>query len=232
MAAAAGYVLQHRQPIIKFHFAPARWQAELENRSPGVPPDHGSRHRRGMMIMSHIGDPIRGTTANTRRCHQVRPARGSLRAWKACSNDTKTTSGSAPTWAATRKTLADCNRCWIGSPSCTGLQRHAMDGPRDHQHRDASRDFFIRNQDRILFGSDQVSGDDRNYDFYASASGASQAMETANAVPRHPGPRSAADRQPVLRGWRCPMLFCKSSTTTTPSADGRRWRFHRSLIFN
>src|SRR5207248_4386124 len=29
--------------------------------------------------------------------------------------------------------------------------------------RDQAREFFIRNQDRILFGSDQVSGDDRGF---------------------------------------------------------------------
>ncbi len=34
--------------------------------------------------------------------------------------------------------------------------------------RDPAREFFIRNQDRILFGSDQVSGDDRGFDFLAS----------------------------------------------------------------
>jgi predicted TIM-barrel fold metal-dependent hydrolase len=31
-----------------------------------------------------------------------------------------------------------------------------------------ARDFFIRNQDRILFGSDQVSGDERSTEFFAS----------------------------------------------------------------
>ncbi|HMB94733.1 MAG TPA: hypothetical protein VKK61_01705, partial [Tepidisphaeraceae bacterium] len=36
------------------------------------------------------------------------------------------------------------------------------------KQRDAARDFFIRNQDRLLFGSDQVSGDDRGFDFLAS----------------------------------------------------------------
>jgi hypothetical protein len=34
--------------------------------------------------------------------------------------------------------------------------------------RDAAREFVIRNADRIIFGSDQVSGDDRGFDFLAS----------------------------------------------------------------
>lgn len=34
--------------------------------------------------------------------------------------------------------------------------------------RDETRDFFIRNADRIMWGSDQVSGDDRHFDFLAS----------------------------------------------------------------
>ena len=31
--------------------------------------------------------------------------------------------------------------------------------------RDAAREFFIRNADRIIFGTDQVTGDDRGFEF-------------------------------------------------------------------
>jgi hypothetical protein len=34
--------------------------------------------------------------------------------------------------------------------------------------RDEARDFFIRNVERMLWGSDQVSGDDRGFDFLSS----------------------------------------------------------------
>src|SRR5690606_34963283 len=34
--------------------------------------------------------------------------------------------------------------------------------------RDEAREFFIRNRGRILFGSDQVSNNERGFDFYAS----------------------------------------------------------------
>ena len=36
------------------------------------------------------------------------------------------------------------------------------------RQRDAARDFFIRNQDRILFGTDQLTREGRGYDFLAS----------------------------------------------------------------
>jgi Amidohydrolase len=72
--------------------------------------------------------------------------------------------------------------------------------------RSAARDFFIRNQDRILFGSDQVSGDDRNFDFYCSRFWVQRKLwETA-----YIGPSPILDgdcppdAQPTLRGLALP----------------------------
>jgi hypothetical protein len=72
--------------------------------------------------------------------------------------------------------------------------------------RDAAREFFIRNQDRLLFGSDQVSGDDRNFDFYASRFWCHRKLwETANTVPTPIlDPDLPPDQQPVLRGLALP----------------------------
>ena len=72
--------------------------------------------------------------------------------------------------------------------------------------RNAARDFFIRNQDRLIFGSDQVSNDDRNYDFYASRFWVHRKMwETAYIGP---SPILDADfqpdAQPQLRGLALP----------------------------
>jgi len=72
--------------------------------------------------------------------------------------------------------------------------------------RDAAREFFIRNQDRILFGSDQVSGDDRNFDFLASRFWVHRKLwETAYIGPNSIfDPDLAPDRQPTLRGLALP----------------------------
>ncbi|MDB5297114.1 MAG: hypothetical protein JWO31_3097 [Phycisphaerales bacterium] len=72
--------------------------------------------------------------------------------------------------------------------------------------RDAAREFFIRNQDRILFGSDQVSGDDRGFDFLASRIWCHRKLwETAYQGPSPIiDPDVPPDQQPVLRGLALP----------------------------
>jgi hypothetical protein len=72
--------------------------------------------------------------------------------------------------------------------------------------RDAAREFFIRNKDRILFGTDQVSGDDRGFDFLASRFWAHRKLwETAAILPSLIfDPDLPKDRQPILRGLALP----------------------------
>ncbi|HWE95904.1 MAG TPA: amidohydrolase family protein [Tepidisphaeraceae bacterium] len=72
--------------------------------------------------------------------------------------------------------------------------------------RDAAREFFIRNQDRILFGSDQVSTDDRGYDFLASRFWVHRKLwETAYVGPNPIlDPDLPPDQQPTLRGLALP----------------------------
>jgi predicted TIM-barrel fold metal-dependent hydrolase len=72
--------------------------------------------------------------------------------------------------------------------------------------RDEAREFFIRNADRILFGSDQVSGDDRGFDFLASRFWAHRKLwETAYVGPSPIfDPDVPPDEQPMLRGLALP----------------------------
>jgi hypothetical protein len=72
--------------------------------------------------------------------------------------------------------------------------------------RDAAREFFIRNRDRILFGSDQVSGDDRGFDFLASRFWAHRKLwETAYVGPTPIfDPDLPEEQQPTLRGLALP----------------------------
>ena len=72
--------------------------------------------------------------------------------------------------------------------------------------RDEARDFFIRNTERIMWGSDQVSGDDRGFDFLASRWWVQRKlMETAFIGPSPIfDPDLAEDKQPMLRGLALP----------------------------
>ncbi len=72
--------------------------------------------------------------------------------------------------------------------------------------RDQARDFVIRNQDRLLFGSDQVSTDDRGFDFLASRFWCHRKLwETAYVGPSPIlDPDLPEDQQPTLRGLALP----------------------------
>lgn len=74
-----------------------------------------------------------------------------------------------------------------------------------HQ-REEAREFVVRNQDRLIWGSDQVSGDDRGFDFLASRFWSHRKLwETAHVGPTNiRDPDCAPDAQPVLRGLALP----------------------------
>ena len=74
------------------------------------------------------------------------------------------------------------------------------------RRRDESRDFFIHNADRIMWGSDQVSGDDRGFDFLASRWWVQRKLMETAYNGRSPifDPDLAEDRQPPLRGMALP----------------------------
>ena len=69
-----------------------------------------------------------------------------------------------------------------------------------------ARDFFIRNPDRILFGTDQVSGDNRGFDFLASRIWAHRKLwETAYTGPGNIfDPDCPPENQPPFRGLALP----------------------------
>lgn len=72
--------------------------------------------------------------------------------------------------------------------------------------RDEMREFIVRNQNRLLWGSDQVTGDTRDWDFLASRWWAHRKLwETAynDTTPIY-DPDLPADRQPRLHGLALP----------------------------
>ena len=195
--------------ILKFHFAPGTlamrgWRID----NPAFTRIMDDAVSRGMMIMSHVGDPdtwYHGKYAADVAKYGQREDH--YRAWEGLLERYK-------------------DHVWIGAhlggnPEDFGRLQTLLDTyPKLHldcsatrwmvreisQRRDAAREFFIRNQDRILFGSDQVSGDDRNWDFYASRFWCHRKLwETANAVPTPIlDPDLPADQQPILRGLALP----------------------------
>jgi predicted TIM-barrel fold metal-dependent hydrolase len=72
--------------------------------------------------------------------------------------------------------------------------------------RDAAREFVIRNQDRLLWGSDQVSGDAREFDFLASRWWAHRKLWESAYIGPCPiiDPDLPADQQPTLMGLSLP----------------------------
>jgi len=68
--------------------------------------------------------------------------------------------------------------------------------------RDAAREFFIRNQDRIIFGTDQVSGDERGFDFLASRFWLHRKMWETAYIGGSPifDPDLGPENQPTVRG--------------------------------
>ncbi len=72
--------------------------------------------------------------------------------------------------------------------------------------RDEARDFFIRNEDRIIFGSDQVSNDERGFDFLASRYWCHRKLWETAYVGDSPiyDPDLPDEHQPVMRGLALP----------------------------
>lgn len=74
--------------------------------------------------------------------------------------------------------------------------------------RDEARQFIIANQDRLLWGSDQVSMDDRGWEFYASRWWCHRKLWETAHVGQTPifDPDLPEDRQPQLRGLALPTM--------------------------
>jgi predicted TIM-barrel fold metal-dependent hydrolase len=72
--------------------------------------------------------------------------------------------------------------------------------------RDEAREFFIRNADHIMWGSDQVSGDDRGFDFLASRWWCHRKLWETAYIGRTPifDPDLPEENQPTLRGLALP----------------------------
>ena len=194
--------------IVKFHCSPRSWpEPHRRIDSPALDPLFAEIKARGMAVMSHVGDPDTWYASR-----YADPAKYATR---------------DDHYLAWEHRLDECRGLpWIGAhlggnpenlPRLQVLLDRFEDLSLDcsatkwmvreiSARRDQAREFFIRNQDRILFGSDQVSDDKRGWDFLASRFWAHRKLwETAAALPSpiH-DPDLPDDAQPELRGLALP----------------------------
>lgn len=155
--------------IVKFHVAPQTIARRGPLDSPMYEPVFREIEARGMMVMTHVGDPETWYAAKYTEAAKYGRRDAHYAMWE-------------------RVMQAHPNLPWVGA--------HLGGNPEDLQRlqslldrypnlnldcsatrwiareiskrRDEAREFFIKNADRILFGSDQVSGDERGFDFLSS----------------------------------------------------------------
>ena len=194
--------------MVKFHMAPGTIERRgLKLDAAQLRPFFDAIVERRMAVMTHVGDPETWYCAKYADCGRY-----------------GTRDEHYETWARVMERYPDVP--WVGAhmggnPENLGRLQKLLDRFPNlsldcsatrwmvreiSARRDQARDFFIRNADRLLFGSDQVSGDDRGIDFLASRWWSHRKLwETAHIgpAPIH-DPDVPEDRQPTLRGLALP----------------------------
>jgi Amidohydrolase len=156
--------------IAKLHMAPGTMKRASysfdDDRIRGI---LSSIRDRGMAIMTHVGDPETwyvgkyqsDPTFGTRAHHYA--------AWERALEDYRGTPwlgahlGGNPEDLGRLQTLLDRFPDLMLDLSATRWMVREVSA-----RRDEARDFILRNQNRLLWGSDQVSADNRDWDFFAS----------------------------------------------------------------
>ncbi|HEY1683340.1 MAG TPA: amidohydrolase family protein [Tepidisphaeraceae bacterium] len=193
--------------MIKFHMAPGTMvMRNYRLDSPQLAPILQFARDRKMIIMTHMGDPetwYQGKYADTAK---FGTRNEHYKMWESVIAEYPYSwvgahMGGNPEDLARLQYLLDTYpRLSLDCSATRWMQRTISD------QRDAAREFFIRNQDRLIFGSDQVSGDDRGFDFLASRWWVHRKLwETAYIGPSPIiDPDLDNEHQPTLRGLALP----------------------------
>jgi hypothetical protein len=194
--------------IVKFHAAPGTMLMRgIRLDSPKYKPVFDEIVARKMAIMTHIGDPdtwYNGKYADTKKYGS---REDHYKMWESVMAEYPQVpwvgahlGGNPENLPRLQDMLDRFPKLMLDCSATRWMAREVS------ARRDAARDFFIRNQDRILFGSDQVSTDDRGYDFLASRFWVHRKLwETAYIGPNPIlDPDLPADQQPPLRGLALP----------------------------
>ena len=195
--------------VVKFHMAPGtmatrKWRLD----SPQMRRLLDEAVARGMILMSHVGDPdtwYHGKYAadaakfGTRDEHYAM-WESVLRAYRAHPWVGAHLGGNPEDLPRLQRLLDDYPNLYLDCSATRWMVREIS------ARRDQARKFFIRNADRILFGTDQVSGDDRGFDFLASRFWSHRKLwETAYTGPSPIfDPDLPEDQQPQVRGLALP----------------------------
>lgn len=194
--------------IAKFWFAPPAigergWRLD----SPMFRPLLREARARNMIIMTHIGDPELwyatryADTARygTRQSHYEMWA-NVLEEYKGAPWLAAHMAGNPENLERLQSLLDRYPNLWLDCSATRWMVREVA------LRRDEMRDFFIHNQDRIIFGSDQVTTHGRDFDFLASRFWCHRKLwETAYIGPSPIfDPDLPEDRQPVMRGLALP----------------------------
>jgi predicted TIM-barrel fold metal-dependent hydrolase len=194
--------------IVKFHASPGTLDMrKLPLDSPKLKPIFRAIVDRRMAIMTHVGDPdtwYNGRYADTARYgtreQHYRMLEDAMREHFDVPWVGAHMSGNPEDLARIQDLLDRFPNFMIDCSATRWMQREIS------ARRDAAREFFIRNQDRILFGTDQVSGDDRGFDFLASRFWVHRKLWDTAYVGPSPiiDPDLPADQQPFIRGLALP----------------------------
>ncbi len=194
--------------VAKFWFAPPaignrHWRLDSEQFRPLL----RKARDRGMALMSHIGDPQLWYQTRYADTAKYGTRDEHYRMWENVLEEYRGTPwlgahlGGNPEDLARLQSLLDRYPDLYLDCSATRWMVREISA-----HHDEAREFFIRNQDRLLFGTDLVTTDERDFDFLASRFWAHRKLwETAYCGPTNMlDPDLPADQQPRLCGLALP----------------------------
>lgn len=194
--------------VMKFHMAPATMESrKISFHEAGIRRILKEAIDRGMAIMSHVGDPDTWYCSRYTDCGRFGQRDDHYRIWEETLAEhyhhpwIGAHLGGNPENLARLQSLLDRYPNLYLDCSATRWMVRELSA-----RRDQARDFFIRNQDRILFGSDQVSFDDRGFDFFASRFWCHRKLWETATVAQTPiyDPDVPDDAQPTLKGLALP----------------------------
>jgi predicted TIM-barrel fold metal-dependent hydrolase len=195
--------------IIKFHMAPGTMALRQVNwETPAIRKIMAEARARGMILMSHMGDPeiwYRGKYAadvakyGTRDQHYLawEQALEAYRDWPWLGAHL---GGNPEDLPRLQYLLDKFPNLYLDNSATRWIVREIS------TRRDQAREFMIRNQDRILFGSDQVSEDSRGFDFLSSRWWCHRKLWETACIGQTPilDPDLPANQQPIIRGLALP----------------------------
>jgi predicted TIM-barrel fold metal-dependent hydrolase len=195
--------------MVKFHVAPGTMAARgFRLDSHALAPVFREIRDRNMMIMTHVGDPelwYQGKYAADTAKYGTREEH--YRIWENVLEEYRDTPWVGAHMGGNPENLPRLQHFLDKFPNlsldCSATRWIARE---ISKRRDEARDFFIRNADRIIFGSDQVSGDDRGFDFLASRWWTQRKLWETAYTGQSPirDPDLPTDQQPTLRGLALP----------------------------